>query len=83
MLKVEQKPKILLIGVLMSEASLLQLDPLMLILVSPNTKTVGDGDTRPSHTESKCYDLKLKGLSNKTTLVLSNTRELNRVSSTK
>ena len=29
-----------------------------------------------------CYDLKLKGLSNKTTLVLSNTRELNRVPST-
>jgi len=26
-----------------------------------------------------CYDLKLKGLSNKTTLVLSNTRELDRV----
>ena len=25
-----------------------------------------------------CYDLKLKGLSDKTTLVLSNTRELNR-----
>ena len=25
-----------------------------------------------------CYDLKLKGLSNKTTLVLSNTRELDR-----
>jgi len=31
----------------------------------------------------KCYDLKLKGLSNKTTLVLSNTRELDRVHSTK
>ena len=30
-----------------------------------------------------CYDLKLKGLSNKTTLVLSNTRELDRVPSTK
>ena len=30
-----------------------------------------------------CYDLKLKGLSNKTTLILSNTRELNRVPSTK
>ena len=30
-----------------------------------------------------CYDLKLKGLSNKTTLVLSNTRELDRVLSTK
>ena len=30
-----------------------------------------------------CYDLKLKVLSSKTTLVLSNTRELNRVSSTK
>jgi len=29
-----------------------------------------------------CYDLKLKGLSNKTTLVLSNTRELDRVPST-
>ena len=29
------------------------------------------------------YDLKLKGLSNKTTLVLSNTRELNRVPNTK
>ena len=27
---------------------------------------------------SKCYDLKLKVLSNKTTLVLSNTRELDR-----
>ena len=31
----------------------------------------------------KCYDLKLKRLSNKTTLVLSNTRELDRVPSTK
>jgi len=31
----------------------------------------------------ECYDLKLKGLSNKTTLVLSNTRELDRVPSTK
>ena len=30
-----------------------------------------------------CYDLKLKVLSNKTTLILSNTRELNRVPSTK
>ena len=30
-----------------------------------------------------CYDLKLKVLSNKTTLVLSNTRELDRVPSTK
>ena len=30
---------------------------------------------------SYCYDLKLKGLSNKTTLVLSNTRELDRVPS--
>jgi len=28
--------------------------------------------------EYNCYDLKLKGLSNKTTLVLSNTRELNK-----
>ena len=33
--------------------------------------------------EHVCYDLKLKVLSNKTTLVLSNTRELNRVPSTK
>jgi len=32
---------------------------------------------------SYCYDLKLKVLSNKTTLVLSNTRKLDRVSSTK
>jgi len=31
----------------------------------------------------KCYDLKLKVLSDKTTLVLSNTRELDRVPSTK
>jgi len=31
----------------------------------------------------RCYDLKLKELSDKTTLVLSNTRELNRVPSTK
>jgi len=30
----------------------------------------------------KCYDSKLKGLSNETTLVLSNTRELDRVLST-
>ena len=29
------------------------------------------------------YELKLKGLSDRTTLVLSNTRELNRVPSTK
>jgi len=34
-------------------------------------------------TNMNCYDLKLKGLSNKTTLVLSNTRELDRVPSTK
>ena len=33
--------------------------------------------------DGKCYDLKLKVLSNKTTLVLSNTRELDRVPSTK
>ena len=32
---------------------------------------------------SSCYDLKLKGLSDRTTLVLSNTRELDRVPSTK
>jgi len=32
---------------------------------------------------TECYDLKLKVLSNKTTFVLSNTRELNRVPSTK
>ena len=31
----------------------------------------------------KCYDLKLKELSNRTTLVLSNTRELDRVPNTK
>ena len=31
----------------------------------------------------RCYDLKLKELSNRTTLVLSNTRELDRVPSTK
>ena len=33
--------------------------------------------------DDNCYELKLKSLSNRTTLVLSNTRELNRVSSTK
>ena len=33
--------------------------------------------------EFTCYDLKLKGLSNKTTLVLSITRELDRVPNTK
>ena len=33
-------------------------------------------------TKELCYNLKLKGLSNKTTLVLSNTRELDRVPST-
>ena len=32
--------------------------------------------------DTECYNLKLKGLSNKTTLVLSNTRELDRVPST-
>ena len=31
----------------------------------------------------ECYELKLKGLSNRTTLVLSNTRELDRVPNTK
>ena len=31
----------------------------------------------------QCYESKLKGLSNETTLVLSNTRELDRVPSTK
>ena len=33
-------------------------------------------------TGGRCYELKLKGLSNRTTLVLSNTRELDRVPST-
>ena len=33
--------------------------------------------------EDECYELKLKGLSDRTTLVLSNTRELNRVPKTK
>ena len=33
--------------------------------------------------KEKCYDLKLKELSNKTTLILSNTRELDRVPNTK
>jgi len=33
--------------------------------------------------EQYCYELKLKGLSNRTTLVLSNTRELDRVPNTK
>ena len=32
--------------------------------------------------EEQCYELKLKGLSNRTTLVLSNIRELDRVPST-
>ena len=32
---------------------------------------------------NECYDLKLKVLSDKTTLVLSNTRELDRVPNTK
>ena len=32
---------------------------------------------------SRCYDLMLKGLSKELTLVLSDTRELNRVSNTK
>jgi len=32
--------------------------------------------------EEQCYELKLKGLSNRTTLILSNTRELDRVPST-
>ena len=32
---------------------------------------------------TQCYNLKLKGLSNRTTLVLSNTRELDRVPNTK
>ena len=36
-----------------------------------------------SRKDQVCYDLKLKGLSDKTTLVLSNTRELDRVPSTK
>ena len=31
----------------------------------------------------KCYELKSLGLDNRTTLILSNTRELNRVSNTK
>jgi len=33
--------------------------------------------------EGECYELKLKGLSDRTTLVLSNTRELDRVPKTK
>ena len=33
--------------------------------------------------DDNCYELKLKSLSDRITLVLSNTRELNRVSSTK
>ena len=37
--------------------------------------------TQSSYTE--CYNSKLKGLSSETTLVLSNTRELDKVPSTK
>ena len=33
--------------------------------------------------EGKCYESRLKGLSQETTLVLSNTRELDRVPKTK
>ena len=44
-------------------------------------------DTGMETTESndcrECYELKLKELSNRTTLVLSNTRELDRVPNTK
>jgi len=36
----------------------------------------------PSQPVRHCYELELKGLSNRTTLVLSNTRELDRVPST-
>jgi len=43
----------------------------------------GGAGTGSATTGSNCYDLKLKVLSNKTTLVLSNTRELDRVPNTK
>ena len=39
--------------------------------------------TKKLYAQASCYELKLKGLSNRTTLVLSNTRELDRVSKTK
>jgi len=43
----------------------------------------GDGDNDGDVGGSGCYDSKLKGLSNELTLVLSNTRELDRVPNTK
>jgi len=46
-------------------------------------ENTGENAEKSRHLDPKCYDLKLKGLSNKTTLVLSNTRELDRVPSTK
>ena len=62
-----------------------------LILVFPNRFEVlkvqvmqrGEGSGKEIVRDRRCYDSKLKGLSNETTLVLSNTRELNRIFSTK
>jgi len=41
-----------------------------------------NSDVLWTHQLFSCYELKLKGLSNRTTLVLSNTRELDKVPST-
>ena len=49
----------------------------------PNVHALSMSAPCVHHEVAMCYDLKLKGLSNKTTLVLSNTRELDRVPSTK
>ena len=45
-------------------------------------KRVGSRN-QPNGRSSKCYELRLKVLSDRTTLVLSNTRELDRVPKTK
>ena len=45
--------------------------------------TIMNKENDSGNYDAKCYELKLKGLSNRTTLVLSNTRELDKVPSTK
>ena len=53
MLKAARKPRVSSIGASMLGASSLQSGVLMLILVSPNAKTAGDGNIRPSHAKYK------------------------------
>jgi len=75
----------LVLGTLLSFPVLLNLRVYLLQTQVFRVRQVNEpciGLTQENSIENSCYELELKGLSNRTTLVLSNTRELNRVPST-